>query len=211
MQPNFEKVLHGDKLDRFWTIPNMLSILRILLSIPIGILLWMNTPVYYLWAFIIVVIAYITDWLDGWIARATNSESRYGKMLDPIGDKLIAVVVSLILLINGLFPLYLFLTIVIRDLGISIGGLYAIKRKNLLANPNILGKISTLLLGILLPFYTIKYSTITQQGVSWLNTAIDIVVIYGSYLACVLLIVSAVMYGVAFFRNVIKSQDGGEQ
>lgn len=211
MQPNFEKVLHGDKLDRFWTIPNMLSILRILLSIPIGILLWMNTPVYYLWAFIIVLIAYITDWLDGWIARATNSESRYGKMLDPIGDKLIAVVVSLILLINGLFPLYLFLTIVIRDLGISIGGLYAIKRKNLLANPNIVGKFSTLLLGILLPFYTIKYSTITQQGVSWLNTAVDIVVIYGSYLACVLLIVSAVMYGVAFFRNVIKSQDGGEQ
>jgi cardiolipin synthase len=171
----------------------------------------MNTPVYYLWAFIIVLIAYITDWLDGWIARATNSESRYGKMLDPIGDKLIAVVVSLILLINGLFPLYLFLTIVIRDLGISIGGLYAIKRKNLLANPNIVGKFSTLLLGILLPFYTIKYSTITQQGVSWLNTAVDIVVIYGSYLACVLLIVSAVMYGVAFFRNVIKSQDGGEQ
>ncbi|NPV00091.1 MAG: CDP-alcohol phosphatidyltransferase family protein [Brevinematales bacterium] len=211
MQPNFEKVLHGDQLDRFWTIPNMLSILRIILSVPIGILLWMNTPVHYLWAFIIVVIAYITDWLDGWIARATNSESRYGKMLDPIGDKLIAAVISLVLLINGLFPLYLFLTIVIRDLGITIGGLYAIKRKNLLANPNIVGKISTLLLGILLPFYTIKYSTITLQGVSWLNTAVDIVVIYGSYLACALLIVSAIMYGVAFFRNIIKSQDGGEK
>jgi CDP-diacylglycerol--glycerol-3-phosphate 3-phosphatidyltransferase len=211
MQPNFEKIVHGDKLDRFWTIPNLLSILRIILAVPIGILLWMNTPVYYLWAFILVGVAYITDWLDGTIARATNSESRFGKMLDPIGDKVIAFVVSLILLIHGYFPLYLFLTILIRDLGISLGGLYALKRKNLMANPNIVGKLSTLLLGIILPLYTVKHSIITQQGVSWLNTAVDITVEYGSYLAFAFLIVSAIIYTVTFFRNILKAQDGGKQ
>ena len=81
-------------------IPNLLTLLRILL-IPIFILC------YYLpnaWGYLITtgifVFACITDWLDGYLARRLGQESRFGAFLDPVADKLI-VVVALILLVQS--------------------------------------------------------------------------------------------------------------
>ncbi|OHD56090.1 MAG: hypothetical protein A2Y33_01440 [Spirochaetes bacterium GWF1_51_8] len=208
MRSNYESVKTGDKEDRFWTIPNMLTLSRIVMAVPIGILLSLNTPSNYLWVFIILIVAYITDWADGFIARATDSISRYGKILDPIGDKLIASVVSLILFIHGLFPLYLFLTIFIRDFGILAGAFYAMKKKNLLATPNIVGKLSTLVLAVVLPLYPVKYSTIPQLNIEWLNLTINYTVEYGSYLVAGLLIISAIIYGITYIQNVFKKAPG---
>ena len=80
-------------------VPNVLTLLRILL-IPIFIILFVNpTPDQSLAAAIIFAVAAVTDMLDGYIARRTGQVTKLGKLLDPIADKLL-VLSALILLMN---------------------------------------------------------------------------------------------------------------
>ena len=80
-------------------VPNVLTLLRILL-IPVFIILFVNpTPDQSLAAAIIFAVAAVTDMLDGYIARRTGQVTKLGKLLDPIADKLL-VLSALILLMN---------------------------------------------------------------------------------------------------------------
>lgn len=81
-------------------IPNLLTVLRIIL-IPVFILFYyLPSPFSYLLTTGIFILACVTDWLDGYLARKLHQESRFGAFLDPVADKLI-VVVALILLVQS--------------------------------------------------------------------------------------------------------------
>ncbi len=83
-----------------WTIPNILTVLRLLAAPGVAIMfLFFARPWADWFALVLFVIAAITDWFDGWIAREWNQESRLGAMLDPIADK--AMVVIALLVITG--------------------------------------------------------------------------------------------------------------
>jgi CDP-diacylglycerol--glycerol-3-phosphate 3-phosphatidyltransferase len=80
------------------TLPNILTLSRIL-AVPILVfLLWKPTPVDYLVTFVLYCIVGITDYFDGYLARAQDKISRLGQFLDPIADKIMvaAVIVMLI-------------------------------------------------------------------------------------------------------------------
>jgi CDP-diacylglycerol--glycerol-3-phosphate 3-phosphatidyltransferase len=80
------------------SLPNLLTLSRIL-AVPILVfLLWHPTPVEYAITFVLYCIVGITDYLDGYLARAWGSISRLGQFLDPIADKIMvaAVIVMLI-------------------------------------------------------------------------------------------------------------------
>ena len=80
-------------------LPNLLTLVRILM-IPVFIILFVNpTPDQSLAAAVIFTLAAATDWLDGYIARRTGQVTTLGKLLDPIADKLL-VLSALILLMN---------------------------------------------------------------------------------------------------------------
>ncbi|MEV0587529.1 CDP-alcohol phosphatidyltransferase family protein [Nonomuraea sp. NPDC050310] len=83
--------------DRIWTIPNILSFLR-LLGVPVFLWLVLG-PRADGWAVALLIAAAATDWLDGKIARAFNQTSRLGRIIDPAADKLyvFATVVGLVL------------------------------------------------------------------------------------------------------------------
>ncbi len=78
-----------------WTVPNILTIFRILAGPVVALMVALGGVAWALPAFILFVIAALTDFLDGWLARELNQTSLLGKMLDPIGDK---VMVTLVLL-----------------------------------------------------------------------------------------------------------------
>lgn len=83
-----------------WTIPNILTVLRLLAAPGVAIMfLFFARPWADWFALILFVTAAVTDWFDGWIAREWNQESRLGAMLDPIADK--AMVVIALLVITG--------------------------------------------------------------------------------------------------------------
>ncbi|MEM7506228.1 MAG: CDP-diacylglycerol--glycerol-3-phosphate 3-phosphatidyltransferase [Pseudomonadota bacterium] len=76
-----------------WTLPNFLTLLRILAAPAVGMMVVLGGPDQALWALLIFILAALTDFLDGWIARAWRQHSAFGQMLDPIADKAMVVVV----------------------------------------------------------------------------------------------------------------------
>lgn len=83
-----------------WTLPNILTILRLVAAPGIAILfLYFNRPFADWFALVLFGLAAITDFFDGYLARAWKQESRLGAMLDPIADK--AMVVIALLVITG--------------------------------------------------------------------------------------------------------------
>ncbi len=82
------------------TIPNILTILRLLAAPGIAIMfLYFTRPWADWFALVLFVLAAVTDWFDGYLARLWQQESRFGAMLDPIADK--AMVVIALLVVTG--------------------------------------------------------------------------------------------------------------
>lgn len=80
-----------------WTIPNLLSVIRILL-IPVFAYLFYNDEK--IWAVVILAISGLSDTFDGQIARKFNQISDLGKVLDPVADKLTQITIAIMLLID---------------------------------------------------------------------------------------------------------------
>jgi len=83
-----------------WNLPNSLTVFRIAI-IPVLVIMYLfhNWPMRQEWLTIVFVIAAITDWLDGYLARKMNLSSPFGAFLDPVADKLI-VSTALVLLVS---------------------------------------------------------------------------------------------------------------
>ena len=83
-----------------WNIPNILTLLRLLAAPGVAILfLYFARPLADWFALVLFILAASTDWLDGYLARAWNQQTKFGAMLDPIADK--AMVVIALLVITG--------------------------------------------------------------------------------------------------------------
>lgn len=83
-----------------WTIPNILTVLRLLAAPGLVLMfLYFTRPWADLFALLLFVSAAVTDWFDGYLARTWKQESKFGTMLDPIADK--AMVVIALLVITG--------------------------------------------------------------------------------------------------------------
>jgi len=122
-------------------IPNVLTILRILLIFPFGYLLFTES---YQLAFIVFVIAGVSDAVDGFLARQFQWRSRFGAIADPIADKLLLITTYVALTWLQIIPLWLVLLMFGRDLLIVVGGLlfhYRIHRYEI--QPSIWGKLCT--------------------------------------------------------------------
>ena len=130
----------------FVTLPNVLSLARVPLAA--GAIACLATG-QRLAAQLLMVAAFATDALDGAVARATNSTSEWGRILDPMADKLVFAVVGLSLAVMGLIPWWLVGVIVGRDLLITIGGILHI-RGGAVPRPIVLGKVSTVILALYL-------------------------------------------------------------
>ena len=84
-----------------WTIPNILTVLRLLAAPGVAIMfLYFTRPWADWFALVLFVVAAITDWFDGYLARSWRQETKFGAMLDPIADK--AMVVIALCVIAGL-------------------------------------------------------------------------------------------------------------
>lgn len=103
--------------DRVWTLPNLLSFLR-LAGAPV--VLWLIIgPQADALAVLVLALGGFTDWLDGYLARAWHQTSRIGQMLDPIADRLYIVAVLLGLALRGIVPWWLVALVVGRDVMIA--------------------------------------------------------------------------------------------
>ncbi len=109
------------------TIPNQLTIIRILLTPVFAYYFLKCEPRYQLIASIIFFVASITDWYDGWYARRFGVITRWGQFMDPLADKILVSTALIIFAIMGYVFAWMVWLIVLRDLfvtGIRIYALY---------------------------------------------------------------------------------------
>lgn len=99
--------------ERVWTIPNAISFARLLLVPVFGYLIIAGHDVA---AIVVLAFAGLTDWLDGFLARALNQTSRLGRLLDPVADRLYIGVTLIGLAVRELIPWWIFLLILMREL-----------------------------------------------------------------------------------------------
>ena len=143
------------KLKEINTISNYLSLLRLLLAIPFWIML-NYFPSYKFILLALVLFASITDILDGYIARKMNQITEFGKIIDPLADKFcIGLIITKLFLIQQI-PGYYFFMIIGRDILIFIGGIFLTKKLGRVLPSNILGKVTVLVIGIVIIFILLQ-------------------------------------------------------
>ena len=107
------------------TLPNILTTIRLIAAPMVALMFLYFSRPYADWAALILFVgAALTDWLDGFLARAWKQESKLGRMLDPIADKAMVVIALLVLTgIFGLNPFILLPAVVIIFREIFVSGL----------------------------------------------------------------------------------------
>lgn len=101
-------------------IPNLISILRIILVIPVVVYLLLNN---YALALLLFMVAGLSDAVDGYLAKQYDWESRTGAILDPLADKFLLVSCYLVLGWLGQLPAWLVIVVIVRDVVIVAGAL----------------------------------------------------------------------------------------
>lgn len=103
----------------FWNLPNMLTMVRIVLIPVVCVLVALESPGACLWAAALFGLASITDFLDGYLARLRGLVSMTGKFLDPLADKLIVMAALVVLVGLGWMPAWLVVVVLARELAIN--------------------------------------------------------------------------------------------
>ena len=108
-----------------WNIPNILTVLRLLAAPGLVVMfMYFSRPWADLFALILFVLAAITDWFDGFLARTWNQQSRFGAMLDPIADKVMVMIALFVITgFQGMDPLIVFPATIIVFREVFVSGL----------------------------------------------------------------------------------------
>lgn len=100
------------------SIPNLITVFRIFLVVPLIVLVLEGQ---YLWVLLLFAVAGISDGIDGYLARRYQWQSRLGALLDPLADKLLMVSAFVALGYIGHIPLWLVVLVIVRDIIIVSG------------------------------------------------------------------------------------------
>ena len=128
-------------LDRVWTIPNLLSFLR-LAGVPVFVYLLLG-PQADAWAIAILVVAGVTDWADGKLARMLNQSSRLGALLDPAADRLYILATLVAFVIRDVVPIWVVVVLLGRDVLVGLSLLLLRQHGYQALQVNYVGKAAT--------------------------------------------------------------------
>ncbi len=124
-------------------VPNLLSLLRLVLVPVFAIVFFADIPYAHQIAGGIFLLAALTDALDGRIARKLNQITMLGRILDPLADKLMTGAALVCIIIDGTIPLWIFIVYGAKELTMLAGSLVLYKRIVDVPPSNILGKAAT--------------------------------------------------------------------
>lgn len=169
-------------------IPNVITLIRIVLVVPIGWLLLQNR---HLEACGLMTIAGVSDAFDGFLARRFNWASKLGAVLDPLADKLLVAVVFLVFTWQGHIPLWIAVIVLGRDFVILAGaGVYKALYEEIDIAPTFLSKANTAMQ--LVSLILLMIGLLQVAGLS--SIALALVDPYCFYILAVLGIASGVDY-----------------
>lgn len=173
-------------------IPNILTIARFFL---IPVILFFLFQENYLLAVIFLTISGITDILDGWIARKFNLISNFGKLIDPLADKLTQISILGSLVIKNIIPFWILVIVILKEFAMVSGASF-LYGKELVVSSRWYGKVATVF------FYIAIVCSLFIRN--WNNVSMNTLPnfdIYLYYLALIATIFSLVMYFRAFYMQ----------
>lgn len=178
------------KKEQILTLPNLLSLVR-LLMIPLIVWLYCGARRYYA-AVVVILLSGITDIADGIIARKFNMVSDFGKILDPIADKLTQGALILCLTTRYKLMIPLVIGFAVRECVMLILGYITVRKKNSVNSAKWYGKLATVLL------YAVLMALILFPGIP-LWCANTLIAVCGA-----VMLLSLVLY-TRFYVNVLKA------
>ncbi|MFP4149664.1 MAG: CDP-alcohol phosphatidyltransferase family protein [Nitriliruptoraceae bacterium] len=182
--------------DRIWTIPNLLSLAR-LLALPLIYLDIVDGRLTR--AFVLLVVFAVTDWLDGYLARRLDQITRLGTLLDPISDRALFLVVGIAFVAAGLLPVWALVVIVVRDLAVlAVGGVLLVKGQQ---PPAVTRTGKTATFGLMWAFPIWLAAAIAGSGAADPQPALEVLGWVSFAVSVLLYYVSAVQYAVEVARR----------
>lgn len=139
---------------KFFTVANILSIIRVPLAFAACRAIKTRDPIL---AITMMLLCALSDFVDGKIARATGTVSDWGKILDPLADKIAIIALIFTLWLHKAIPLWFILVVVIRDIMIAVGGLLITGKTAAPPSSNKWGKITTFLMAVYIMRITVSY------------------------------------------------------
>lgn len=115
-----------DKKQKIWNVPNILTLLRMAL-IPVFWVLFMQGHRW--WALAVYVTASLTDLIDGYIARKFNLITDFGKLMDPLADKLMVISMMMAWVIVGVLPVVPLVILFVKETIMVIGSAVMLKKQ----------------------------------------------------------------------------------
>ena len=125
------------------TIPNLLSLFRLLLVPVFPLVFFQPWPDARQWAVAVYLTAFLTDIADGWIARHFNQITRLGRVLDPLADKLMTFVVIICITVDEIIPFWALAVFFCKELAMAAGGWIMYRTVGDVISANWLGKAAT--------------------------------------------------------------------
>jgi cardiolipin synthase len=169
---------------RFWTVPNALSLSRIAL---LPLFVWALIEPARLWlAGALMAWGIVSDVLDGFLARLLKQESEWGRIIDPLADKLTVGVALLFCYVSRGLPLWVLVLVLGRDLSILLGAPLLAQRIGRLPQSNMTGRLAALSLGVVAVIYVLNIEAFKDLSL---------------IVASILLVLSSTLYLLRLTRN----------
>ena len=160
-----------------WNIPNVLTMLRIIL-IPVFVAVFFSTPHDRdkIAALVIFAAASITDMFDGILARKLNQITDFGKLFDPLADKVMVVTAMVCQALIGVFPWIAIIIVGVKELIMMLGGIFMLS-KNVVVYSNYVGKTAQVffIASLLLSFF---HPSLAAGNVCLFGMTIDCVLLW---------------------------------
>ena len=124
-------------------VPNVLTIIRMLLIPVFAGLYAAGHPVA---ALCVYVVACITDAVDGYLARRWNQITAFGKLMDPLADKLLQLTMMCCLTLTGYIHWWILVVMAAKEIFMVVGGTMLLKKRNVVVFANWAGKVATVMI-----------------------------------------------------------------
>jgi len=177
-----------------WNVPNVLTMLRMLL-IPVFVALYATG--YDKLALITFIVASLTDLLDGYIARKYNLITNFGKLMDPLADKLMVCTALICQGVKGILPWWAIVIVMAKEL-LMVFGAWVMLKNNVVVYSNMLGKTAmcAFVAALVLSFFHAEFAA--------LGCPVDTIILY---IAVALTVLALVDYTRAAIKTLQK-KDG---